>query len=228
GRGCGWLDGAPPASSTEQHSKSKAGKEGCEIVGEVKGSEMIGWEYVGPFDDLPAQQHEYGFPEDVAKVVRQSGQWPARSAADSHRIIAGGADVTETEGTGIVHTAPGCGQIDYLWGKQNGLPPVAPLDESGTFVAGFDVLTGHSAVDPATADLIFDDLKRKDRLFATERYVHRYPHCWRCKTELLYRLVDEWFINMGPKGQRERDKWVFPRNEKGSFRGDIADVVRKV
>ena len=39
-------------------------------------------------------------------------------------------------------------------------------------------------------------------LFATERYVHRYPHCWRCKTELLYRLVDEWFINMGPRNTR--------------------------
>jgi len=177
---------------------------------------MLGWEYVGPFDDLPAQQHVYGFPEDVAKVVRQSGQWPARSAADSHRIIDGGSDVTETEGTGIVHTAPGCGQIDYQWGKKNGLPPVAPLDESGTFVAGFGALTGRSAADPATADTIFDDLKRKDRLFATERYVHRYPHCWRCKTELLYRLVDEWFINMGPRHSEE------------GFRGEIMKVVDRV
>jgi isoleucyl-tRNA synthetase len=211
-----WLDGVPHLSSIEQHFKSKAGKDGYEIVGEVKGSEMIGWEYVGPFDDLPAQQHEYGFPEDVAKVVRQSGQWPARSAADSHRIISGGADVTETEGTGIVHTAPGCGQIDYQWGKQNGLPPVAPLDESGSFVEGFGGLTGRSAVDPATADAIFEDLKRKDLLFATERYVHRYPHCWRCKTELLYRLVDEWFINMGPRHSEE------------GFRGEIMKVVDRV
>jgi isoleucyl-tRNA synthetase len=211
-----WLDGVPHLSSIEQHFKSKAGKDGYEIVGEVKGSELIGWEYHGPFDDLPAQQHPYGFPEEVAKVTKQSGKWPARSAAQSHRIISGGEDVTETEGTGIVHTAPGCGQIDYRWGEANGLPPVAPIGDDGVFVAGFGPLTGKNAADPATADAVFEELKAKDRLFATERYVHRYPHCWRCKTELLYRLVDEWFINMGPRLGEE------------GFRGDIMKVVDRV
>lgn len=223
-----WLEGVPHLSSIEQHFKSKAGKEGFEIVGEVKGSEMLGWEYVGPFDDLPAQQHEYGFPEEVARVTRQSGKWPARSAAASHRVISGGADVTETEGTGIVHSAPGCGAIDYQWGQQSGLPPVAPIDDSGVFHEGFGPLTGRNAADPATAEVVFEELKKKDRLFVTERYVHRYPHCWRCKTELLYRLVDEWFVNMGPKGERAAGDWTFPRSEKGSFRGDIATVVRDV
>jgi isoleucyl-tRNA synthetase len=209
-----WLEGVPHLSSIEQHFKSKGGKEGYEVVGEVKGAEILGWEYAGPFDDLPAQQHEYGFPEDVAKVTRQSGKWPAKSAAASHRVISGGKDVTETEGTGIVHTAPGCGQIDYQWGKDNGLPPVAPIDDSGNFHAGFGPLTGKNAADPNTADAVFEELKKKDRLFVTERYVHRYPHCWRCKTELLYRLVDEWFINMGPRQSEE------------GFRGDIMKVVR--
>ncbi|MCS7269660.1 MAG: class I tRNA ligase family protein, partial [Gemmataceae bacterium] len=55
----------------------------------------------------------------------------------------------------------------------------------------------------------------KGLLFAVERYVHRYPHCWRCKTELLYRLVDEWFIHMGPRGSEE------------GFRGEIMRVVRR-
>lgn len=210
-----WLDGIPHLNSIEQHFKSKAGKgDTYEIVGEVKGEEMLGWEYVGPFDDFPAQQHEYGFPEEVAKITKQSGKWPARTAAQSHRVISGGKDVTETEGTGIVHTAPGCGQIDYAWGQQNGLPPVAPIDDAGVFPEGFGPLTGRNAADPATADVVFEELKKKDRLFVTERYVHRYPHCWRCKTELLYRLVDEWFINMGPK-----------QSEQG-FRGDIMKVVK--
>jgi isoleucyl-tRNA synthetase len=212
-----WLDGVPHLTSIEQHFKSKAGKgDSYEVVGEVAGADMIGWEYVGPFDDLPAQNHEYGFPEEVAKVTRQSGAWPARTAAAAHRVIDGGDDVTETEGTGIVHTAPGCGAIDYQWGKATGLPPVAPIGDDGVFVAGFGPLTGKNAADPATADAVFEELKAKDRLFATERYVHRYPHCWRCKTELLYRLVDEWFINMGPKQTEE------------GFRGDIMKVVEKV
>ena len=209
-----WLDGVPHLSSIEQHFKSKAGKEGFTIVGEVKGAGLLGWEYVGPFDDLPAQNREYGFPDDVAKIVQQRGWCPAKTAAQSHRVISGGADVTETEGTGIVHTAPGCGQIDFQWGKDNGLPPVAPIDDSGNFVAGFGPLAGKNAADPATADAVFEELKKKDRLFATERYVHRYPHCWRCKTELLYRLVDEWFINMGPRLSDE------------GFRGDIMKVVK--
>ena len=210
-----WLDGVPHLNTIEQIFKSKS-KEGYEIVGEVKGSEMIGWEYVGPFDDLPAQQHKYGFPEEVAKVVQQAGWCPPRSAAESHRIISGGADVTETEGTGIVHTAPGCGAIDFQWGKDNGLPPVAPIDDSGVFHPGFGELTGKHAAQAATTDAIFDMLKKKDVLFATERYVHRYPHCWRCKTELLYRLVDEWFINMGPRHSEE------------GFRGEIMKVVNQV
>ena len=194
-----WLDGVPHLSSIEQHFKSKAGKEGFTIIGEVKGSDLLGLEYVGPFDDLPAQNHEYGFPEDVAQVTRQGGGWPAKTAAQSHRVISGGKDVTETEGTGIVHTAPGCGAIDYQWGKQNGLPPVAPIGDDGIFVEGFGRLTGMNAAFPVTADAVFEELKKKDALFVTERYVHRYPHCWRCKTELLYRLVDEWFIDMGEK-----------------------------
>ena len=212
-----WLKDVPHLSSIEQHFKVKAGKgETYEVVGEVKGADLLGLAYHGPFDGLPAQNHEYGFPEEVARVTARSGQWPAVTAAAAHKVIDGGKDVTETEGTGIVHTAPGCGAIDYGWGKANGLPPVAPIDDAGTFVDGFGPLTGMNAADPKTAEAVFEELKKSDRLFATERYVHRYPHCWRCKTELLYRLVDEWFINMGP------------RNTEEGFRGDIMKVVDRV
>lgn len=218
-----WLEGVPFLTSIEQHFKAKAGKgESYEIVGEVKGSDLIGLEYLGPFDELPAQQQAYGFPQEVAQVVRTAGWCPGRSAAQSHRVISGGSDVSETEGTGIVHTAPGCGQIDYLWGQANGLPPVAPIDDAGVFLEGFGPLTGCNAADPATADIVCDELRKKDRLFTTERYVHRYPHCWRCKTELLYRLVDEWFIHMGPRGDLE------PKADRYSFRAEVAKVVNQV
>lgn len=218
-----WLKEVPNLVTIEQHFKVKAGKgETYEIVGEVKGADMLGWEYVGPFDELPAQNSEYGFPEEVAKITKLSGAWPAVTAAQAHRVVDGGKgaggkpNVTETEGTGIVHTAPGCGAIDYQWGRQNGLPPVAPIGDDGVFVEGFGPLTGKNAVDPNTAKAVFDLLTAKDRLFAVERYVHRYPHCWRCKTELLYRLVDEWFIDMGPQHTEE------------GFRGDIMKVVDQV
>jgi isoleucyl-tRNA synthetase len=189
-----WLDAVPNLKSLEQLFKEKS-KDGYEIVGEVKGADMVGWPYVGPFDDLPAQQHAYGFPSLLADVVQRQQWAPAVSGQSAHRVVPW-SEVGETEGTGIVHTAPGCGKEDFALGKQHGLPPIAPLDEAGVFLDGFGGLTGQSAVDPATADWVFAELQRKDRLFAIERYAHRYPHCWRCKTELLFRLVDEWFIKM--------------------------------
>ncbi|MFO0879226.1 MAG: class I tRNA ligase family protein [Gemmataceae bacterium] len=211
-----WIDGVPHLKSIEQIFKEKAGKDGFEILGEVRGQDLLGLRYAGPFDDLPAQQHPGGFPELVARAALEQKWAGPITAAAAHRVISGGADVTEGEGTGIVHSAPGCGQIDFTWGKETGLPPVAPLDEAGCFVEGFGPLTGKNAVDPATADAVFEHLKATGRLFALERYVHRYPHCWRCKTELLYRLVDEWFIHMGP------------RNTEEGFRGAIMKIVDQV
>jgi isoleucyl-tRNA synthetase len=210
-----WLDGVPHLSTIEQMFKSKAGKEGYEIVGEVQGSEMLGWEYAGPFDDSPAQNHNDGFPADVARVVHDRCWAGGKPANQLHRIIAW-KDVGETEGTGIVHIAPGCGAEDFGLGKENKLAFVAPLDESGNFHYGFGSLSGKTAYDPDTAEVVFEELKKKDRLFTTERYVHKYPHCWRCKTELLFRLVDEWFIHMGPR-----------ETEQG-FRGEIMKIVDQV
>ncbi len=211
-----WLEGVPHLSSLEQMFKSKAGKEGFEIVGEVLGQTMLGWKYIGPFDELPAQQHAYGYPAEVAKIVADRDWCDATTGQESHRVISGGDDVSDNEGTGIVHTAPGCGQIDLTWGKENRLPPIAPVDDSGCFHDGFGPLAGLNAAEPATADAIFDWLKSRDRLFATERYVHRYPHCWRCKKELLYRFVDEWFIDMGPRLSTE------------GIRGEVMNVVDQV
>src|SRR5262249_55378267 len=148
-----------------------------------------GLSYDGPFDELPAQNHAYGFPEEIAKVVRERGWGPDQSAKSIHRVVAWDM-VGETEGTGIVHIAPGCGKEDFLLGKEQNLVPVAPLDDSGIFVAGFGELTGHSALEKSTTDCILDNLQKKGVLLAIEKYPHSYPHCWRCKTELLFRLVD--------------------------------------
>jgi isoleucyl-tRNA synthetase len=188
-----WVDGVPKLKTIEQLFKEKKG--GFEIVGEIKGAAMVGWTYDGPFDELAAQAREYGFPDELAEVVKKQKWAPAVSAKNAHRVVAW-ADVGETEGTGIVHIAPGCGSEDFELGKEQGLPPVAPLTDSGTFLQGFGELTGKSAVDPQSADWILFNLQQKGRLFAFEQYPHTYPHCWRCKTELLFRLVDEWFIDM--------------------------------
>ena len=187
-----WVDGVPKLKTLEQIFREKGG---FEVLGQVQGSEMIGWTYDGPFDDLPAQGQPGGFPTAVADVAVRQGWADARGARELHRVIPWEM-VGETEGTGIVHIAPGCGKEDYELGRIHHLPPLSPLSEEGVFLPGTGGLEGKHAIDPATVEWIFEDLRRKEVYVASEQYPHTYPHCWRCKTELLFRLVDEWFIGM--------------------------------
>jgi len=159
-----------------------------EVLAEMKGSEMEGWTYDGPFDDLPAQQQPGGHT-----VLQSLIEGIEVSAAQAHRIILWD-EVSEEEGTGIVHIATGCGAEDFRLGQEHGLPVVAPLNDEGVFVNGFGWLTGKSSAEAAQP--IFADLKEKGLLYSVDDYTHRYPVCWRCRTELVFRLVDEWFISM--------------------------------
>jgi isoleucyl-tRNA synthetase len=157
-----------------------------EVLGEIKGSELLGWRYVGPFDELPAARRIGG--------LNPYGVGPAdRSAAESHRVIAW-SEVSGAEGTGLVHIAPGCGAEDAALGREHDLPVVAPLAADGRYLEGFGALSGRSVFE--TASDIAKDLKERGLLLARESYPHVYPHCWRCKQELVFRLVDEWFIDM--------------------------------
>jgi isoleucyl-tRNA synthetase len=199
-----WVDGVPKLRPIAQHLKEKGG---YEVVGEVLGEQMLGWQYDGPYDHLPAQDSPYGYPEEVARVAEKLQWCPKVSSKAVHKVIPW-EDVGETEGTGIVHIAPGCGKEDFGLGKTHGLPPIAPLGEDGIYFEGFGPLSGKAAYEPSTADWVLEDLKSRNLLVSFERYPHSYPHCWRCKTELLFRLVDEWFISM-------------------SWRNEIMDVVNR-
>jgi isoleucyl-tRNA synthetase len=163
-------------------------KDEYSVEKEFKGSEMIGWSYNGPFDELPAQQAPGGWTE-LNEII----QGIDVSSKEAHQVIPWD-EVAEDEGTGIVHIAPGAGAEDFGLGKEFKLPVIAPLDEEGKIIDGFDWLTGMSVLDVARP--IFDNLKEKGMMFRIENYTHRYPTCWRCKTELVFRLVDEWFISM--------------------------------
>jgi isoleucyl-tRNA synthetase len=190
-----------------------------QVLEELPGSQMIGWTYDGPFDDLPAEQQPGGHThlKDLVREVKES-------AAQAHQVIAW-EEVGETEGTGIVHIAPGCGAEDFLLGREHKLPLVAPLDDEGVFVEGFGWLTGKPVSEVATP--IFEDLKRKGLLYHVEPYTHRYPTCWRCKTELIFRLVDEWFISMGKTYDKPRE--LLTKEEKeASLRYQIMDVVDQI
>ncbi len=134
-------------------------------------------------------------------------------------------EVGETEGTGIVHIAPGCGAEDFVLGREHGFPMVAPLDEEGHFVAGFDWLTGQHV--SQVPEPIFENLKGKGLLYQVKPYTHRYPTCWRCKSELVFRLVDEWFISMGQVYDKPREA-LTPEEKSLSLRYQIMDVVEQI
>ncbi len=153
---------------------------------ELPGSAMVGWTYTGPYDDLPAQQ------------------------GVEHRVIPWG-EVSAAEGTGLVHIAPGAGAEDFALGKEHGLPVLAPIDEFGVFTDGYGWLAGRHVYD--VAGPIREDLEHRGFLYRADEYTHRYPICWRCGSELVFRLVDEWFIRMDPlrapmTAVTERIRWI--------------------
>jgi isoleucyl-tRNA synthetase len=187
-----------------------------EVLDEVAGSELVGWRYAGPFDDLPAVRSAF-----------EAGGTPAAGEAPTpyeHRVVAWD-EVGEDEGTGIVHIAPGCGAEDFQLGKSLGLPIVAPLDESGVFLDGFGALSGRDVRD--SVEPIVEHLKATDRFYRLEPYLHRYPHCWRCGTPLVFRLVDEWYISMGPVYDQPRET-LTPEQVDASLRYQIMDVVDRI
>ncbi len=172
------------------------------VLEEKPGAELEGWTYDGPFDELPAQK--------------------ASGSVRVHRVILWD-EVGEAEGTGIVHIAPGCGAEDYELGQELGLPAIAPLTDGGIFLDGFDWLTGMSV--HHTAQPIFDNLAGKGLLYRLEDYTHRYPVCWRCQEELVFRLVDEWFIDMGDLLDKPYEQ-VTAEEKAGRLRYQIMDSLQ--
>ncbi len=161
-----------------------------EVLEERPGSDLVGWRYAGPFDDLPAVEQAF------AATPGPDGR------PYEHRVVAWD-EVGEAEGTGIVHIAPGCGAEDFQLGRELGLPMIAPLDENGVIVPGFGFLSGRDVRE--VAEPIIERLRKTGRFHRVEPYLHRYPHCWRCGTPLVFRLVDEWYISMGPVYDQPRE-----------------------
>ena len=162
-----------------------------------KGKELIGWKYVGPFDQL----------ERVKK---------AKAEKEFHKIIAASDLVTAEEGTGLVHIAPGAGEEDFKLSQEQKFPVIELIDEEATYLDGLGEFSGQNA--KKHPELIIDYLKDKDFLFAEENYKHRYPTCWRCKTELVWRVVDEWYINMDGKDNKTNK----------TYREMMKDVIKDI
>ena len=151
-------------------------KEGFEVVEEIKGSDLAGLSY----------EPLYNFITPNEK---------------SHKVYA--ADfVTTEDGTGIVHIAPMYGQDDFELGTKVGLPKEHVVGLDGKFLPDTGFFSGRFAMEkdengkPTLAVDVIRDLTERGLFFDKKNYEHTYPHCWRCKTPLIYYARDSWYIRM--------------------------------
>ncbi len=155
--------------TSENYYKQKfEGKAGVELLERMTGADLEGLEYETCFPEMEQQKF-------------------------AHKIVLWD-EVDESEGCGVVHIAPGCGVEDFNLGESIGLPRIIPIDEYGIFYDGFGFLSGIDAQE--SRQLVFEELKKRGKLFYTHKYTHSYPVCWRCKREILFRLVKEWAITV--------------------------------
>ncbi len=113
-----------------------------------------------------------------------------------------GDHVTLEQGTGCVHTAPGHGQEDYIVGLKYGLDTYNPVDDGGVFKQEVEFFGGQFVM-KANPEII-KKLEELGKLIRQDRVDHSYPHCWRCRTPIIFRATAQWFISMDDKGLRQK------------------------
>ncbi len=155
-----------------------------EVVEKFKGRDLLGLEYEPLFPYLKEQIEKKG--ESTEKAFK----------------VYGADFVTTEDGTGVVHTAVMYGQDDFVLGTKIGLPKVHLVTPEGKFIEGTGFLAGRFVKEadengkPTLAVDIIEELKKQNLFFNKENYQHSYPHCWRCKTALIYYARDSWYIRM--------------------------------
>ncbi len=143
----------------------------------IKAKDLLGLKYEAPFDDL--------------ERVKNAPQEKLHTVVDAKDMV------TAEEGTGIIHIATGAGTEDFRLGKEKGLPVIEVIGEDAVYMDGLGQFSGQNA--KLKPEIILDyvqNLKNGRFYYKIENYTHRYPTCWRCKTELVWRAVDEWYIRM--------------------------------
>jgi len=170
---------------------------GLKIDKKISGKDLAGLNYSSPFDNLP-------------RIKKSFADYSHRVVATDEKIL----PISEEEGTGLVHVAPGAGTEDFQLGKKLNLPVVELIDEEAVYIPDLGEFSGENAKNHPEVILDFVRMAEDGKyLFKIAPYTHRYPACWRCKTELVWRVVDEWYIAMGPlrekmKAAAKKITWI--------------------
>ncbi len=193
---------------------SKGKKKPIKIIKTVLGKELVGLRYEGPFDHIPA----------VLQVAQDNPE-TFHTVVPTDPLI---MPISVTEGTGLVHTAVSAGTEDFLLGKKLGLPMIPVIADNADYLPGLGFLSGKNA--KKHPEIILDFLKDKDAkgencVFSIFRYKHRYPACWRCKAELVWKVADEWYIAMDKPSQAQNSKL---KTQNLTLRERMIHVAKKI
>ncbi|MFH0863664.1 MAG: isoleucine--tRNA ligase [Candidatus Gottesmanbacteria bacterium] len=185
------------------------------IIKTEKGSSLIGLHYKGAFDPL----------EVVEKAAKENPDL-FHSVVPTDKLL---MPISTDEGTGMVHTAVSAGAEDFKLGKKLGLPMIPVITDNADYVIGLGEFSGKNAKN--NPKIIIDYLKDKEAnegiwLFNVFPYFHRYPVCWRCKTELVWKVADEWYIAMDRGPSRMQNSEC--RIQNATLRQRMIDVAKKI
>ncbi|MCY4577169.1 MAG: class I tRNA ligase family protein [Candidatus Kaiserbacteria bacterium] len=195
------------------HQSAADNIDGGTATGTKKGSELIGKEYLPPFDYL------YAKDEELVKAKL----WRVQKVSY----------IEEEVGTGIVHLAPAYGAEDMETARQEGLPIRHHITKDGEFmpqIEGYAGLRPKEAGNPKTVDeKILQDLQNKELLLRSEPIEHTYPVCWRCKTPLLNYAANSWFVHAEQYKNRmvaenKKVSWVPKHIRDGRFGNWLSDA----
>ncbi len=142
--------------------------EDVKILDEFLGEKLVGLEYETMFPEL-----------EIQNFVHKIYPWE---------------DVEAGEGSCVVHIAPGCGAEDFDLGLKYDMPQICPINDQGVMLDSCGFIAGKKTTE--VVEDVVNRLKADNKLLYSHKYKHSYPHCWRCKTDLVYKLISTWYIKM--------------------------------
>lgn len=173
------------ASELVERILKEGGYQDYDIIEAMLGKDVAGMEYQHPLENLVPRQKEF-----------------------KHKVYM--ADFVTAENTGCVHIAPGHGLDDFLLGVERNLPIFCPVGPDGRYTADAGTYTGKYVFDANSQ--VIEDLEKGGHLLAHGRVTHRYGHCWRCGTPIIYLATKQWFIKVSSVKEKmldaiEQVKW---------------------
>jgi isoleucyl-tRNA synthetase len=182
-----------------------------EILEEFKGSKLEGMKYEHPLLDEVPKQKEF-----------------AKENPKAHTVVMSEEHVHLEAGTGFVHCAPGHGPEDFAVGKKEGLPLFSPVNNYGKFTKDAGKYAGMRVKKEDVK--IVDDLKKKGLLLNQVEVEHEYPHCWRCKSAVIFLSVEQWFLRVEELKEKmlkanAETYWVPERAGSADFKAWLSGLI---